>query len=210
MEFVPPVKWARSRPVGQSEGNDVRSLFARTTTAARSQEDGRWNHREADRHLPQQFCGSRADHADVAFRMGGGYASVLSHDGQGGAVLREVSKMDKFDGTGWRTLEAVCGDVQQLSSAMAAALATCTRGDVAILVRRVLCAELGNGLHFWRAVTWWFRAPALVEQRAPMTRLISPGRTNNAGELQVAVIQWELAQVEHESKFTEDRACRAA
>ena len=49
-----------------------------------SQSDKRLNHREAERHLPQQFGGSRLDYGDFAFRMEG-YAAVLSRDGQGGA-----------------------------------------------------------------------------------------------------------------------------
>ena len=60
-----------------------------------SQHDGRLNHREAGRHLPQQFGGSRLDYGDFAFRMEG-YAAVLSRDGQGGARLREVVKLEKF------------------------------------------------------------------------------------------------------------------
>ena len=36
-----------------------------------------------------------------------------------------------------------------------------------------------------------------------MARLTSPKRTKNVNELQVAVMQWELTLVEHESKFSE-------
>ena len=36
-----------------------------------------------------------------------------------------------------------------------------------------------------------------------MARLTSPQRTKNVNELQVAVMQWELTLVEHESKFSE-------
>ena len=36
-----------------------------------------------------------------------------------------------------------------------------------------------------------------------MARLISPKRTKNVNELQVAVMQWELTLVEHASKFSE-------
>ena len=36
-----------------------------------------------------------------------------------------------------------------------------------------------------------------------MARLISPKRTKNVNELQVAVMQWELTLIEHESKFSE-------
>ena len=77
----------------QTESNALRDLFPRTTTAmssSGSQHDQRLNHREAGRHQPQQFDGSRVDYGDFAFRMDD-YAAVLSRDGQGGALLREVS-----------------------------------------------------------------------------------------------------------------------
>ena len=73
----------------QTECNALRDLFARTTTAMSSsgpQHDRRLNHREAGRHLPQEFGGSRPDHGDFAFRMEG-YAGALSRVGQGGALL---------------------------------------------------------------------------------------------------------------------------
>ena len=82
----------------QTECNALRGLFARTTTvmsSSGSQHDRRLNHREAERHFLQQFGGSRLDYGDFAFRMDG-YAAVLSRDGQGGALLREVAKLDKF------------------------------------------------------------------------------------------------------------------
>ena len=40
-------------------------------------------------------------------------------------------------------------------------------------------------------------------QAASMARLISPMRTKNVNELQVAVMRWELTLVEHGSKFSE-------
>ena len=138
---------------------------------------------------------------DLAFRIEV-YASVLLHDGQGGALLREVAKLDKFGSDTIATLDAANWDVQQLGAAMATALAR-TRGEVATLVRRVLCADPGNGLHCWHAVTQWLRPRSVAEQASSMTRLISPKRTNNASELQVAVTQWELTPLEHASKFTE-------
>ena len=36
---------------------------------------------------------------------------------------------------------------------MAAAVVTCTRGEVATLVRRVFSTDPGNGLHRWNTVT---------------------------------------------------------
>ena len=87
------------------------------------------NHREAGRHLPQQFGGSRLDHGDFAFRMEG-YAAVLSRDGQGGALLREVAKLEKFEDNTIEILERSFWDFQQLHAPMAAALITCTRREV--------------------------------------------------------------------------------
>ena len=90
----------------ETECNALRDLFARTTTAESSsapQHDQRLNPMEAGRHLPQQFGGSRLDHDDFAFRMQG-YAAVLSRDGQGGSLLREVAKLDKFEDNTIETL----------------------------------------------------------------------------------------------------------
>ena len=139
----------------QTECNALRDLFARTTTAmssSGSQHDRRLNHREAGRHLPQQFGGSRLDYGDSAFRMEG-YAAVLLRDGQGGALLREVTKLGKFEDNTIEILGRSFWDVQQLSAAMAAALITCTRGEMATLVRRILSVSLGDGLQAWHAVT---------------------------------------------------------
>ena len=157
---------------------------------------------EAERHLPQQFGRSRVDHGDFASRIGW-FAAVLSHDGQGGALHREVAKLDKFGSDTIATLDAAHRDVKRLSAAMAAALVTCTPREVATLVRRVLGADPGNGLRCWRAVTQWFRPRSVVETVSSMARLISPKRTKNVSELQVPVMQWELTPVEHESKFTD-------
>ena len=58
----------------QTECNALRDLFARTTTtmsSSGSQHDRTLNNREAGRHLPQQFGGSRFDYSDFAFRMEG-------------------------------------------------------------------------------------------------------------------------------------------
>ena len=189
----------------QTECNALRELFARTTTAmssSGSQLDRRLNHRAAGRHLPQQFGGSRLDYGDFAFRMEG-YAAVLSRDGQGGALLREVAKLEKFEDNTIEILERRFWDVQQLSAAMAAALITCTRGEVATLVRRILSVSPGDGLQAWHAVTQRFKFRSVVEQAASMARLKSPKRTKNVNELQVAVMQWELTLVEHESKFSD-------
>ena len=113
----------------QTECNALRDLFARTTAllSSGSQDDRRLNDREAGRHLPQQFNGSRLDCGDFAFRMEG-CAAVLSRDGQCGPLLREVAKLEKFEDNTIETLGRTFWDVQQLSAAMAVALITCTRG----------------------------------------------------------------------------------
>ena len=74
-----------------------------------------------------------------------GCAAVLSCDGHGGALLREVAKLEKFEDNTIETLGRSFGDVQQLSAALSA-LTTCTRGEVATLVRRI------------HAVTQWFNS----------------------------------------------------
>ena len=136
----------------QTECNALRDLFARTTTAVSgsgTQQDRRLNHREAGRHLPQQIGGSRlATMATFAFRLEG-FAAVLSRDGRGGALLREVAKPEKFDGNTIETLGRTFWDVQQLSAAMAAALITRSRGEVATLVRRTLSVSPGDRLQEW-------------------------------------------------------------
>ena len=76
------------------------------------QHDWRLNHRG---HLPQQFGGSRLDSGDFAFRMEG-YAAVLSRDGQGGALLREVAELEKFEDNTIETLGRTFWDVQQLGA----------------------------------------------------------------------------------------------
>ena len=132
-----------------------------------------------------------------------GFAAVFSCDGQGGALLREVAKLEKFEDNTTETLWRGFWDVQQLSAAMAAALTTCTRGELATLVRRILSVSPGDGLQAWHAVTQWFKPRSVGEQAASMARLISPKHTMNVNELQVTVMQCELTLVEHESKFSE-------
>ena len=120
------------------------------------------------------------------------------------ALLREVAKLEKFEDNTTETLGRSFWDVEQLGAAVAAAPITCTRGEVATLARRILSVSPGDGLQAWFAVThYWFKPRSVVEQAASMARLISPKRTKNVNELQVADIQWELTHVEHESKFSE-------
>ena len=127
-----------------------------------------------------------------------GYAAVLSRDGQGGALLREVAKLEKCEDNTIETLERTFW-----SAAMAAALIACTHGEVATLVRRILTVSPGDGHQAWYAVTHWFKPRSVVEQAASMAKLISPKRTKNVNGLQVAVMQWDLTLAEHESKFSD-------
>ena len=90
-----------------------------------------------------------------------------------------MAKLEKFDGNTVETLGRIFWDVQQLSAAMAAALITCTRGEVATFVRRILSVSPGDGLQAWFAVTQWFKPRSVVEQAALVARLISPKRTKN-------------------------------
>ena len=118
-----------------------------------------------------------------------GYAAVLSRDGQGGALLREVARLEKFEDNTIETLGRTFWDVQQQGAAMAAALITCTRGEAATLVRRILSVSPGDQLQAWFAVTHWFKPRSVVEQAASMAKLILRKRTKNVNELQVAVMQ---------------------
>ena len=45
-------------------------------------------------------------------------------------MLREVAKLDKFESDMVASQDAAYWDVQQVSAAMAAALVSCTRGEV--------------------------------------------------------------------------------
>ena len=85
-----------------------------------------------------------------------GYAAVLSRDGQGGALLRDVTNLEKFEDSTIETLGRTFWNAQQMSAAMAGALKTRTHGDVATLVRRILSVCPGDGLQAWFAVTQWF------------------------------------------------------
>ena len=54
------------------------SHYGTAISGSGSQHDRRLNHREAGRHLPQQFGGSRLDYGDFAFRMEGYAASPIT------------------------------------------------------------------------------------------------------------------------------------
>ena len=75
----------------QTECNGLRNFFTRVTVAASSQQGRRLNHRDAERHL-----GSRVHYGGFAFRIKG-CAAALSHGRQGGELLREAAKRDKFN-----------------------------------------------------------------------------------------------------------------
>ena len=109
-----------------------------------------------------------------------GYAAATSRDGQGGALLREVTKLEKFEDDATEVLG------RELLGCPA------TECSHATLVRGILSVSPGDGLQAWHAVTQWLKPRSVVEQATSMARLISPKRTKNVTELQVAVMQWEL------------------
>ena len=107
----------------QTECNALRDLFARTTAAmsgSGSQHDRRLNTGKLEDTCHSNSVEAVLTMVTLRFRMEG-YAAVLSRDGQGGALLREVAKLEKFDGTAIETLVRTFWDVQQLCAAMAAA-----------------------------------------------------------------------------------------
>ena len=167
------------------------------------QHDRRLNHREAGRHLPQHFGGSRLDYGDFAFRMEG-YAAVLSRDGQGGALLREVAKLEKFEDNMIETLG---------EELLRCPTFECSYGSCSNHVhprRGSNDGKKNSQCEPWRWTSSLVRSHAMVQspdqwwsKRRRWRELISPKRTKNVNELQVAVMQWELTLVEHESKFSE-------
>ena len=66
-----------------------------------------------------------------------------------------MAELEKFEDNTIENWERNFWDVQQLSAAMAAALITCTRGEVATLVRRILSVSPGDGLRAGFAFTHW-------------------------------------------------------
>ena len=152
----------------RTESNALRDLFAWTTTAlssSGSQHDRRLKHREAGRHLPQQLGGSRLDYGDFAFRIEG-HAAVLSRDGQGGALLREVAKLESLKTT--RLREDLLGCPKSECSYDS------TRGKVATLVRRIF------SVFPLRWTSSLFRGHALVQSQ------ISGGTSGVDGEAHIA------------------------
>ena len=63
-----------------------------------------------------------------------GFAAVLSCDGQGGALLRAVGKLEKFGADTIEVFGKSYRDCRALSADMAAARITCTRGEVGTLL----------------------------------------------------------------------------
>ena len=108
-----------------------------------------------------------------------------------------------FEDNTIETLGRTFWDVQQLSASMAAALSTCTREEVATLVKGILSVSPGDGLQAWFAVTHWFKPDQWWYRRRRWRSSCRQKRTKNVNELQVPVMQWDLTLVEHESKFSE-------
>ena len=188
----------------RTEFDTLHQLFTQATEQQQQSrpQQRRLNHREAERHLPQAFGGARQNYADFAFRLEN-YAAVLSTDGEGGNLLKEVANASKYDAELIDRLDLEYWDVKTISAAVAAALVSCTQGEVAVLVRRVLGADLGNGLRCWSAITQWFRPRSVVEEASSMARIIAPKRAKTVSELQTLIMNWELALAEHQAKFPE-------
>ena len=88
--------------------------------------------------------------------------------------MRGVAKLEKLDGNTIETLERTFWDVQHLSAAMAAAPITCTRGEVATLVRRIVSVSPGR----------W--ASSLVRSHAMVQTQISGRASSVDGETHIA------------------------
>ena len=167
-----------------------------------SQHDRRLNHNEAGRHLPQQFGGSRLDNGDFAFQMEG-IAAVLSSDGQCGALLGEVAKLEKFEDNTIETLGRTFWDVQQLG----AADGSCS--DHVDPRRGCDAGKKNSQREPWRWTSSLVRSHALVQTQISGGTSCVDGEAHiakahqNVKELQVAIRQWELTLVEHESQFSE-------
>ena len=79
-------------------------------------------HVQTVRRTTRPLCTGHYSHVKVRF--------TARRGGQGGALLREVAMLEKFEDDTIETLARTFWDVQQLSAAMAAALIKCTRGEV--------------------------------------------------------------------------------
>ena len=115
-----------------------------------------------------------------------GYAAVLSCDGQGGALLREVAKLEDSLG---------CSPIERSDGSCSDHVYSRRGGNV---------GEKDSQCEPWR------RTPSLACCHAMVEAQISGGtsRINGATHLtqahqEVAVMQWQLTLVEHESKFSE-------
>ena len=92
--------------------------------------------------------------------------SVTVMDRGVGALLREVAKLEKFKNDTIETFGRSHWDVQQMSAAMAAALITCTRGEVVNAGEEdSQCVSPGDGLPGWHAVMQWFKPRSSVGNR---------------------------------------------
>ena len=123
--------------------------------------------------MPQQFGGCRLDYGDFALWVEG-YAAVLCRDGQGGALLREVAKLEKCEDNTIETSERTFWDVQHLSAAMEDSLITCTRGEVANAGKKNSQCEP------WRWTSSLVRSHTLVQTQ------ISGGTSGVDGEAHIA------------------------
>ena len=93
---------------------------------------------------------------------------------KGGALLREVAKLEKFEDNTIEILGRSFWDIQQLSAAVAAAPITCTRGEVAIAGKEDSQCEP------------WRRTSSLARSHAMVQAQISGGTGCVDGEAHIA------------------------
>ena len=143
--------------------------------------------------LPQQY-GNRVENADFTFSCGAVYVNSVTRwarwsDAERCRQLRQGGQVRQ----GHCACSTLCGgsgqhpDIRQRNGL--GHVHPRRRGHK--LVRRVR-ADPNKRLDCRCAVAQWFRRRSVVQQAASMARLMTPKRTKNAGELQIAVKTWEL------------------
>ena len=184
----------------------LRDLFARAAAAHSTgggAASGRLNFREAERHMPREYDGKNINWTELCFRIES-YMTTIDPNGEGGEIAKRVAQSDvDVDDTVIADLEMEFWHVKPLNAALASCLITCTTGEVATLVRRILRAEPGAGFQTWQELSRWFRPKSTLEGPASMARIIEPAKCKTIADLQRAVMDWELKVVEHEGRFGE-------
>ena len=129
--FASMVRWTRSEPTSKQCAR-ASGTFTRAT-APSQQNRGRLNRRASEKDFLSSM-GTVWKTLTSPFRVER-CTSTLSHDGQGGAMLRDVAnsgKVGKFDKDTARVRRCVVAAGNTLISASATGLVMCTRGEGAI------------------------------------------------------------------------------